>query len=136
MGLYTTTITAQDTPQPPTRLELNQVKHITDDHGHIIPKNILPLEPGNLVRIKLLDGTELIGCVGVKEEAYRAYVKLTGIVLNVDGECEFGIVANAEGELKGAIAFKNSQKVYVIKYNETAKAFVFDLQPYKPKEHI
>lgn len=137
LSLTISTGTSQEsTPQPPVKLELKQVKQLTDNLGNIIIQNIMPLAPGELIRIKLLDGTELIGCVGQREEAYKSFIRVQGVVLNLNEECEFGFLALYDGEFRGVVAFKESKKIYTIRYSEIQKAFVFDLQPPKPKERI
>ena len=114
-------------------LQLDQLKFITDDNGKVVVPTILSLKVGDLIRIRLFNGKEVLGKVNLREEAHKEYIKIYGDILDKNETAGFGFVALYEGVLAGALLYKNTQKVFTLRYNEEAKAFVFEQDFFKGK---
>jgi hypothetical protein len=109
-------------------LQIDQMQHVTNAVGKIIPRTILYAQVGGPVCLHLQDGTELKGTIIRREEALKEYVKIYGELTYKNEQCGFGLVLTHDGKLQGALLFRESQKTYTVEYDDLSKGFVFKFQ--------
>lgn len=105
-------------------INLEQEIYLTDRTGRANPTNIIKVKPTDTIKIYLNDGTELKGLVTSTEDIDQKMFKVFGEIQNKEN-CGFGFVMAKDGIFAGAVVFRDTDVVYVLKYSEEAKGFVF-----------
>ncbi len=105
------------------KLELTGEMSITDDNGVVIPKLVLSLTAGNVIKIKRTDGFEYQGVVAEVEES-KNMIRIFGYMTN-SKKTHFGFIIAEKGQFVGAIIDEAKDETYVMEFIEAAKGFVF-----------
>jgi hypothetical protein len=114
---------AANKQQPIRKLEIVGETILTDDNGVVIPKQVLQLTTGHLIKIKRADGFEYLGVVTETEEA-EGLLKIYGVMTNTK-KTNFGFVIAKGGQFVGAIIDEAKKETYVMEFIEAAKGFIF-----------
>ena len=123
-GALKTQEPSKEEPKFP-KLSLQQINYVSDDKGIINPVLLLKIKPGELVSFRLTDGTEIIGPINHYEVLDNKILKLFGESTN-QKNCGFGFVIGAEQIFAGALVFRDTNKVYNIKYNDVFQGYILE----------
>jgi hypothetical protein len=104
------------------KLQLEEEVYLSDPTGVLIPKQMMTVQIGRLVRIYRTDGTFYQGRVTEIEETDTTY-KIYGTIHSVEG-AKFGFVLAKGGVFAGAVVEIKSQVVYAVEFSEAYKGFV------------
>lgn len=121
--LFTTNSVSQELPELP-KLRIDQEKHITTKTGQIQVGAVLGLKVGDIVKLYLIDGTELSGKVFQRDEVQGKSIAVYGTV-DAEPDAGFGLIMNNEGGFEGALLFKRSARTYLVSYIVESKSFYF-----------
>lgn len=110
---------------PGLALRIEGQLHYSDEHGVILPSQIIKSIAGQLVTFRRTDGFKYDAQITEIEES-DDYLKVYGKILNVE-EANFGFVMARGGNFAGAVLEKKNQKTYVLKFSEPHKGFILEL---------
>jgi hypothetical protein len=112
----------------PYKLKLDEIKQGTDTRGVLNFEVVMRLSIADTVQFVLPSGQQVIGIVKTlevseSEESLRIY----GDILNSKNS-KFGFVFTKRGDIAGAIVFKDEEKTYVVRPNNTLQGYTFTLE--------